>query len=126
VGSEDGDKPGTELVGGHACRLAAAPAFIVSIYSPSTSFTGESEAHHSVHLVSLTLFWTWKSWDFSVQILLSTSTAKLQIQRVPTWRIDLLRGEGKGNVTGAAPSPSLLPAKGAAHRGLMRATAAWE
>lgn len=107
VGSGDGGKPGTELMGGHARCLAAGPAFTISICSPSTNFRGESEAHHGVCVVFLSLFWAWNRWDFSEQILLSTSTATLQIQIVSTWRIDLLRGEGKSSVPGAALSPSL-------------------
>lgn len=64
AGSGDGSKPGTELVGRHARCLATGPAFIVSIYSPSTKFPGESEAHHSVRVVFLSLFWTWKKMGF--------------------------------------------------------------
>lgn len=48
-----------------------------------------------------------KIWDFSEQILLSTSTATLQIQVVAPWRVEPLRGEGKSDIPGAASSPSL-------------------
>lgn len=36
---------------------AAGPVFFIPIYSPSTSFTRDTEAHSCLHVVSLSLFW---------------------------------------------------------------------
>lgn len=79
--------------GGRAHTLSCCRAFI-SIYCLPISFTGESVM--SQCLCGFSLFWSWKRWDSSEQILLSPSTAALRVQTVTMSRINpLSKGRAK-------------------------------